>query len=641
MIINKHCTKSFFALMLGFLFSLVAFAGPRYVLDSELIFKNFLKNPNAENGTAQWTASGGTFTIATGSPGRIEGTKTFAWNSSAAGQTFDSATVTVSSTGLAGKNVAFSALLKCAVSPCTHTMNAYDGSVTLASAAVTTSDADDTSNTLNFIMPTSGSVRLRFESVAADEPELYVDSVRLADSTGLGGGSQPTFSFIGSAYIDNNAACTSWTRTNTALGAFGADTECTGPVVESNPGPGVIQTTDANLPRFTVQNLPVGTYRVRFVGATTTQSAGAQSCLAINDGTSTKGRQCQNIGTSVNGSADVEAFFTYTSPGDRTFELYGSSSTGSLSILLDGSNKQLYFYIERYPLNQEFAVLPSQYPVWGEVRYAGATNCAWSHSAASWAGAFSSDGDCPTATFYGYASQVAGDPGTSTLKVPAMKIFVPTGRFLITAQGGVQTTASAAFTTCGWKITDGTNDSPTQYSASSLTTNNGTTYHQTWIYDNTSAGFKTFRVSMYRAGGDGACTLYAASTVTGFSISLIDISRNVPAPLVIGGVGTLSNGNVNIYSAVVSSADAVSNEVGGDWISGNCTNATTGRATCTFASGAFTSAPNCTCSVIGTAGRSCNINAAPTISSVIVDVYATSTGTAIDQDFELKCMGPR
>jgi len=96
--------------------------------------------------------------------------------------------------------------------------------------------------------------------------------------------------------------------------------------------------------------------------------------------------------------------------------------------------------------------------------------------------------------------------------------------------------------------------------------------------------------------------------------------------------------NINEFSAKVSSADAVSDE-NTDWINGNCTNATAGRATCLFTAGTFSVTPNCSATINSTVvNQSCGIVAASTDSTQVqVTCRNTNTSTEVDTAFNLSC----
>lgn len=88
-----------------------------------------------------------------------------------------------------------------------------------------------------------------------------------------------------------------------------------------------------------------------------------------------------------------------------------------------------------------------------------------------------------------------------------------------------------------------------------------------------------------------------------------------------------------VYSATISGSDVVTNE-NEDWINGNCTNAGTGLATCTFITGFFSTEPNCT-AIATTASRIVAINAKSS-SSITLEVR-TDSGTTQDSGILLMC----
>lgn len=91
----------------------------------------------------------------------------------------------------------------------------------------------------------------------------------------------------------------------------------------------------------------------------------------------------------------------------------------------------------------------------------------------------------------------------------------------------------------------------------------------------------------------------------------------------------------DVFSANVSDTDVVSSE-NVDWISGDCTNATTGRATCNFVSGIFTVAPNCTGSSSEDLVNSSSVDIV-SVSSTQVVVETRGTAGAYNGDFNLFC----
>lgn len=133
----------------------------------------------------------------------------------------------------------------------------------------------------------------------------------------------------GVSYIPGTTNCI-FRRTSTTLGVFSdINSVCPGPtILEQNMGSW--QTTDANTPRQTINNLPAGKYRlsVSFTGGpASTQDAS----FALTDGATTC-REHGVITTGVGQGVNVDCVFTYNSSGNRTFDLYGRSSTGSIDV---------------------------------------------------------------------------------------------------------------------------------------------------------------------------------------------------------------------------------------------------------------------------------------------------------------------
>lgn len=152
-----------------------------------------------------------------------------------------------------------------------------------------------------------------------------------------------TSGFAGEAYFNTTTNCT-WVVTSTSAAAFATDTDCPGPtIVTENLGDW--QTTDANLPQITINDLPAGTYKVTFVFLALS-SAGTGARYHVSDGSTTSaGSAGYNVAAS---STQVTAtgYFTYGSTANRTFSIYGSSVSGSVSVV--GTVNPTNIYIERF-----------------------------------------------------------------------------------------------------------------------------------------------------------------------------------------------------------------------------------------------------------------------------------------------------
>lgn len=146
---------------------------------AEMAERNILKNGGFENGKGSWTASGGSFAIASSGSNLLMGKASATWDSGSASQVLSSS-VTIPN-GLKGRpGVAFCNFLTPS-GAATHTIQAYDGSTVLSSTSIVSSTLPIVS-AATFLFPSSGSISLRVVSVAADEPSITIDDCYLGPS---------------------------------------------------------------------------------------------------------------------------------------------------------------------------------------------------------------------------------------------------------------------------------------------------------------------------------------------------------------------------------------------------------------------------------------------------------------------------
>jgi len=182
---------------------------------------------------------------------------------------------------------------------------------------------------------------------------VYVDESYVGVSNILNSSSEAKLA--GEAYFAGTTSC-NWTRTSTTVGAFGTVAACPGPtIVRQNLG--AWQTTDSDLPRITVNNLPAGTYKAKFMVRTFLATSG-NSGFAINDGTTTCEPQYgQTGGIGQYTGLMVECTFNYTSAGNRVFELYAGSTANTITISSDTSASPRIssrFILEYYGSNSTY-----------------------------------------------------------------------------------------------------------------------------------------------------------------------------------------------------------------------------------------------------------------------------------------------
>lgn len=307
--------------------------------DKELLDNHleFLLNPGFENGRAQWTASGGTTALVTSGGNLLSGKNSVTWDSSSASQTLCSSLRTISE-GAKGRPGIGSIVMEVPSGTSTHTLEVRDGSANILATSGSRSYAGGSNNSQRintgiFSYPSSGTIRLCLVSVASDEPLVALDLATLRTEpwqlVSLQGAS-----LVASGVYPNTANCT-WDNTTTgSFVAFTADADCPAPTLITNDGPGILSTVDADLPQFTINNLPAGSCEVQFQGNVGNGTSGVNNSLAISDGTNTRNAYTSSQGATGGNVTmfSARAPFTYTSAGNRTFSLFGRTSGGTMSV---------------------------------------------------------------------------------------------------------------------------------------------------------------------------------------------------------------------------------------------------------------------------------------------------------------------
>lgn len=154
---------------------------------------------------------------------------------------------------------------------------------------------------------------------------------------------------VASMYYAPTASC-NWVGTASAtLQAFTTTAACPGPTIEANGLIGSPQTTDANLPQFTVNSLPAGKYKVTIVASVNVSGAIGDTALAINDGTTTSGAvEFSATALGNNHIIVVTAVFTYSASGNKTFALWSAgSATTTPNVANNSAARTTHAYIER------------------------------------------------------------------------------------------------------------------------------------------------------------------------------------------------------------------------------------------------------------------------------------------------------
>lgn len=203
--------------MKNILLSILAFmtlnvtASTTPVQDQEKPQLNLLLNGGFENGKYNWTASGGA-TATVNATAKGFGAFGYDWDSNSASQTLISTAVTIPA-GLYGRNGVAYCGIKTVSGTATHTLTVDDGTTNIVTASTISQSTTKFDRSIVFFsFPTSGNIRLKLNSVASNEPEIYIDDCFIGDAT---------------PFIHSGAIVTDWVS-YTPTGTWTANTTYTG-----------------------------------------------------------------------------------------------------------------------------------------------------------------------------------------------------------------------------------------------------------------------------------------------------------------------------------------------------------------------------------------------------------------------------
>jgi hypothetical protein len=147
----------------------------------QFVGRNYVKNQGFENVKTNWTASGGTFAVVASGTGLTTGQASGDWDSNAAAQTLSNDSFLVSAGDASSIGVG-SCRVKAASGTATHLLEIYDvtNTTVLASRTLISSTTTAMRTSIMFTMPiVSTAVRIRITSVAANEPQIFIDDCYL------------------------------------------------------------------------------------------------------------------------------------------------------------------------------------------------------------------------------------------------------------------------------------------------------------------------------------------------------------------------------------------------------------------------------------------------------------------------------
>lgn len=416
----------------------------------------------------------------------------------------------------------------------------------------------------------------------------------------------------GEAYFAGTTGC-NWSRTSTTIGAFTATSACPGPTI-TYQNMGQWQTTDSDLPKVTINNLPAGTYKATFL-FNTYQSVAASNSISIYDGSSL----CQSVGANAQISAtSAQSFscvFSYTSSGNRNFEIYGSSASSTINIdntAPSGGVKNTRFILEYFGSSSVYSSTnadtdwascghtPADFTGFGTVS-AIETQCKRQGSDLLMRGKFTSGIGTPVEARVNLKLGGLNLTSASSSIIPSIQYAGPLG---------VNTFAATYFTSAVL----------IEPSVSYFTIGNQTST-SSQITKNLGSAFASGNILSFNA----------RIPIEGWQNSNIIIGQ-------FNGLESCTNtlDCTDTFSANVTSANVVQAE-NVDWISGNGSSGGTGITTVTFNSGIFTQTPNCTCTQApgaSTADNTCSVRA---VSSLSLQYQTSSNGALVAQGVNIIC----
>jgi hypothetical protein len=648
-------------LLLAMLLSVNLFAALTEQDKSFITPKNLLSNPGAEMGKSKWTASGGTFQTNATAANVGSGVAAFDWDSSSASQNLTSAAVSIPA-GAYGRNGVASCNIKCASGTCTHTINAYDGTNILSSNTITSSSTY-TRTSINFVFPSSGNIQLRLSSVAANEPQIFVDDCYLGLAEGINLQNVSQAQLYGVVKITGCAD--GWTVSSSTFESFGTQTGCSYSVSGNASAP------STNIPGIKFASLPPGEYLLQYEGNINNLNNGFNVQLQFWDGTNTA-REQSNLynGTTVNSVPTISQSIRYTTAQSNiTLSLRGKgdSSTGIKVWGTDALPGVIKVY--RFPIESDLAYRPDQIAWRVDANITGA-NVALGTSTTSSFAEVTNGSLSLTQNSGSIAAQIACASGTASSGTTCSAANESIGiAFSVPTAGSVYAclTFTHSYSTGNpgslgevFKIVETTNTSSTIVTSGnervSTGDQNGGISHDVRLpvkicstFNFSSSGLKTLRLThQLSASGTINANDILADNATERSVhwEIFPVTQNTPAPLLVGSVTSNSSGLERVERATIgasgntpcSSSPCTISRQSGSWLT-SVTRSGTGLYTINFSNGIFSDAPSCAFQQYSFSGG-CKILTAESVSSVGIECVNISNASQ-DASFRVICMGPR
>ncbi len=593
---------------------------------------NILLNPSFEDGiVVDWVNSGGTFTSQPyATPDPTGNNTVFArFVATTSGQFFETALKTVPSNVFGGclAKINFNT-----TDSANWMLRVFDSSSNLlAEQPLGARSWQD--GVASFPCPTVGTqIKLRVASLGAGQIEGDLAYLGKENRTFQVAQAQ----IAGESYFAGNSACL-LTRSSATVGAFTPDADCTGPTI-TDTSMGSWQTTDADLLRQTINNLPAGKYRAKF-STWVFANGSARAGLAITDGTTT----CEpiHVNQAMTGILqDVECVFNYATSGNRTFELLGGVSTGTLSIANDHTAPRASskFSLTFFPNSSQTALVPEAQDWFVDANLFATTNLTLPNSS-SYVELANSDITLDVTEGSGVQIPCSGtNPSTGVtcavgneslglyVRIPEAGRYMICGEFMTSINNNQNVGLQWVETTNNTQtiIQEGKSRAYSGHNIGVGGLNN--TQIRCGIFRFTSAGFRTLRLMAEGTSSNSVIVLDRSASFgqPDLHVWMMQLSSAVNRPYLTGDQVTSKNmTKPKLCSFAVTAAGAISNPLGCTPTVGSYSGGTLAIAF----SGEWSGAPNCTCTTLDNQGT-CSESSATSPSSTNFDFITRTVANA-------------
>lgn len=595
--------------------------------DNLLVDTNF----DFEAGTSPWAATGGTFVLDTAT--QLDGLASGTFDASALGQYLSQPALTIKRSYI-GRRCSADFIYQYTGATGDYDIEVYDTGNLVATAEIvaTTGSNVGLATSPHFDCPGTDTDTLEVRIVAgvADPGLIRLDNVFLGADRNIVQLSQG--GIAGESFFAETGGCT-WTRTNVAPGPFTANASCPGPTITMSRI-GEWLTTDSDLPRQTIQNLPAGNYKATFY-VRESMSASAVSFLTISDGTTNCQRLSGEDSSTASSGKVVSCTFTYTSAQpSKSFELFGGSSANTIQI--GNTTSVTRFQLEYSPLSSAEALTLNTSGLYASALWD--ADCLWTRASGTFGDFSAGDASCTFVQQNGSSLNVFSGEISSN-KVPWLVANFPASEaYEVCYQGAVTSNSGSGVALLNRIVDDlGTiiAQGPTPQTGSA---NYFEGVRSCGIYV-PPVGQRTLKIQI---AGSGTTQLGSSSNVT--YISVKKLSQGFSAPIFTEVRNKMNAGESDVKEYRIritnSGTPTIVTQSPLGWVSSLDDNGV-GNVDLNFP-GVFTQNPYCFVQITDVAlvalGDDCKRN---TISASELNVrcHTESNSTPFDRNFEVVCSG--